>query len=207
MRSKLFAVVVALLCASASASGGREHRFTGKMIQYGETGLTVMGEEKEKIIVVSSLRHHYSLVLPYGVDWVVSEDDDPLLKGNSGLVNVTLSAEETDESPERHLQGVKARLSEPGRIKGLEKLELVTYRKEPVLRNVVDGEKASGSREFRGVKILNVFTAKRWGKVVYLLHLSRVIPAADAASTDEKPFMNFATVGFQVDFMRDNPKR
>jgi hypothetical protein len=206
MRSKLpAAVALALLCAHAGA--GEPHRFKGKMVQDGKTGLTIMGEQKDGIVIVTSLRHHYSLVLPWGVDWTLTEDDGALLKGSAGLVNLTLSAEESDESPERQLQGVKARLAEPGRVKGLEKLELITHRKEPVLRNVVDGEKASGSRDFRGVKVLNLFAAKRWGKVAYLLHLSRVIPSREAASFEEKALLNYATAGFQVDFMRDEAKR
>jgi hypothetical protein len=206
MRTKLpAAVALALLCAHAGA--GEPHHFKGKMVQDGKTGLTVMGEKKDGIVIVTSLRYHYSLVLPWGADWTLTEDDGALLKGNAGLVNLTLSAEESDESPERQLQGVKARLAEPGRVKGLEKIELITHRKEPVLRNVVDGEKASGSRDFRGVKVLNLFAAKRWGKVAYLLHLSRVIPSGEAASFDEKALLNYATVGFQVDFMRDEARR
>jgi hypothetical protein len=34
-----------------------------------------------------------------------------------------------------------------------------------------------------------------------------VIPSREAASFEEKALLNYATAGFQVDFMRDEAKR
>ena len=196
------ATLLAALCGSARA--GVEYRFTGELIQDPRTGFTVIGEKKDGIVAVTSARHHYSLVLPWGDDWKLTADEDgALLKGTSGLVNLTLSVAESDEPPERFLRSLQARLKDSGQLKGVEKSEVVTFRKEPVLRILVDAEAASGRREFRGVKMVHVHAAERVGNVVYLLHLSRVIPAEEARAFDDKLLLSFATVGFRADFMRE----
>jgi hypothetical protein len=200
----LAAAALTLLCGSALA--GQEVRFHGEPIQDAPSGLTVLGAKERGLVAVTSARHHYSLVLPYGEDWTFSVDEGALLKGSSGLLNVTLSEETADGSPERTLLGVKERLSEPGRVKGLEEVELTAFKKEPVLRTVVDARAATGADEFRGVKLFHVFGAKRSGKGAYLLHLSRVVPAAEAAAFDVKPLLSLVTTGFRVDFQQGDAK-
>ena len=203
MTRKLFAAAaLAALCTVARA--GQEFRFDGKTVQDPKTGFTVLGEKKDGIIAATSARDHYGLILPW-VDegWTFTVGDSPLLKGAGGLFNLTLSVEECDETAERHLKTVQQRLAEAGRMKGVEKSEIVTFGKEPVLRMRVDAATASGRTEFRGVKMIHLHAAERSGRFVYVLHLSRVIPAEEAASFDEKPLLSFATVGFRADFMRD----
>lgn len=204
-RTLLAAAVLSLLCGSALA--GEEYRFHGEPVQDASSGLTILGAKERGLVAVTSARHHYSLVLPYGEDWSFSVEEGALLKGRSGLLNVTLSEETADGSPDRTLAGVKERLSEPGRVKGLEKMELTAFKKEPVLRSVVDAHAATGSDEFRGVKLFHVFGAKRAGKGAYLLHLSRVVPAAEAAAFDVKPLLSLVTTGFRVDFPPGDEKQ
>ena len=202
MNRKPFAgTALALLCTVAVADP--ELRFSGKTVQDPKTGLTILGEEKDRAIAVTSLRDHYSLILPWTEDWRFTVGRSPLLKGASGLVNLTLSVEECDETARQHLETVQRQLAESGRLKGVEKSEIVTFRKEPVLLIVLDAAAASGSAEFKGVKMIHLHAAERVGRLVYVLHLSSVIPAEVAASFDEKPLLNFATLGFRADFMRD----
>lgn len=197
------AATLAALCAVARAG---EHRFTGETIQDGRTGLAVVGEKKDGIVSVTSTRHHYSLLLPWATDWEFTEDDSALLKGTSGMVTLTLSEEESAETPERHLRTLQARLGGSGRLKGVEKSEIVTFKKEPVLRILVDAEGASGKAEFRGMKLLHLHSAKRCGRLVYVLHLALVIPADEAKGYDDKLLRSFATVGFRADYLREAGK-
>lgn len=200
-RKLLAAAALAALCTAARA--GQELRFSGEMVQEPKSGFTVLGEKKDGIIAVTSAGHHYSLVLPWAGDWTFTLDDSPLLKGTSGLFNLTLSVEETGETPARYLRTVQARLADSGRMKGVEANEIVTFRKEPVLRIMVDAAGASGRSEFRGVKMIHLHAAERVGRLVYVLHLSRVIPAEEVGKFDDKLLLSFATVGFRTDFMRD----
>jgi len=200
IRRLLATAALASLCTVARA--GQQFRFHGEMIQDDRTGLTVIGEEKDRIVAVTSARHHYSLVLPWTEDWRFDVADAPLLKGTSGLLNLTLSVEECDESAKSHLRTLQARLAEGGRLKGVEKSEIISHRGEPVLRLVIDAAAASGKREFRGVKMVHLHAAERVGRLVYVLHLSRVIPADEAAQFDGRPLLSFATVGFRADFLR-----
>jgi hypothetical protein len=199
-RPLLAAAALLTLCTAARAD--QELRFRGEMVQEPKTGFTVLGEKKDGIIAVTSAAYHYSLVLPWQEEWTFTVGDSPLLKGSSGLVNLTLSVEECDESPEDHLRTVKARLADSGRMKGVERSEIVTFKKEPVLRMMVDAAQASGKREFRGVKMIHLHSVERVGRLVYVLHLSRVIPAEEVAKFDDKLMLSFATVGFRSDFMR-----
>lgn len=200
----LLAAALVTLCTAARA--GVEIRFSGEAVQESKSGFTVLGEPKEHVVAVSSARDHYSLILPWTEDWIFTLDDAPLLKGQSGLFNLTLSVEECDESPERHLRALQARLGQSGLLKGVEKSEIVTYKKEPVLRLVVDAEGASGRSEFRGVKLLHLHAVERVGRRCYVQHLSRVIPAEQAKSFDDKLLLSLVTVGFRADFMRgDRP--
>lgn len=204
IRQLLAAAALASLCTVARAD--QEQRFTGDMIQDERSGWTVVGEKKDGIVAVTSAQHHYSLLLPWTDDWSFTQGESPLLKGTSGLVNVTLSVEESDEPPARYLRALQARLTGSGRMKGVEKSELLEHRKEPVLRMMVDAAAASGSEEFRGVKLIHLHAAERVGGVVYVLHLSRVIPADEARTFDDKLLLSFATVGFRADFMREERK-
>jgi hypothetical protein len=204
MNQKLVAAAtLAALCAVARAG---EHRFTGETIQDGGTGFAVVGEKKDGIVSVTSARHHYSLLLPWATDWTFTEDDSALLKGTSGMVTLTLSEEESEATPERHLRTLQSRLSGSGRLKGVEKSEIVTFKREPILRILVDAEGASGRPEFRGMKLLHLHSAKRFGKLVYVLHLALVIPADEAKGYDDKLLRSLATVGFRADYLRDSAR-
>ena len=198
-------IVVDLIAIHAIPGAGAERKlsFTGKLVEEKKDGITIVGEKDKGLLAITSARFHYALILPYAENWVFTLGDSDLLKGNAGLVNLTLSAFNTDMTPGQYLEGQKKGLREPGRVKGLEKIEVMQFKNEPVLRNVVDAEIASGSEGFRGVKMINFFTAKRWGKVLYVLHLSRVLPPKDRKTFNEKMFLNMATAGFHVDFMRD----
>jgi hypothetical protein len=203
-RKHLVAAAIALLCTVARA--GSEYRFKGETIEDHRDGFTVVGKKDDGLLAVASNQLHYILMLPFAEDWTFTTGEPALLKGNSGLTNLTLSVEACAETPEQHLRTLQAALAKSGDLKGVEKSEVVTFRDEPVLRVVMDGEVASGKHELHGVKMVHFYTAKRWGRVVYVLHLSRVIPAKEVSAFDEKPLLSFVTLGFRVDFMREEGK-
>lgn len=199
----LLVVMLVALHAAQAVGAERTLRFTGKTVQEEAGGITILGRKDRGLLAVTSTRFHYALILPYAENWVFTLDDSSLLRGNSGLVNLTLSAFETDKKPAQFLEGYKKRLEQSERVKGVEKSEIITVNNEPVFRNVVDGEIVGGSAEFRGVKIVHFFGAKRRDSVIYLLHLSRVVPPKERESFKEKTFLDMVTAGFQVDFMKD----
>ena len=210
MRKAITAILLVVLVALHAAPGAGAERkiyFTGKLVEEQGDGITIVGEKDKGLLAISSARFHYALILPYAENWVFTLGDSDLLRGNAGLVNLTLSAFKTDKTPGQYLEGQKKWLREPGRVKGLEKIEVMQFKNEPVLRNVVDGEVAGGSEGFRDVKMINFFTAKRWGEILYVLHLSRVLPPKDRKTFDETMFLNMITAGFHVDFMRDEEER
>ncbi len=205
---KTVAVVFIFLCGMAlTAAAGEKLSFKGKMVQSDREGITIMGEKDDGLLIVTNLKYHYALMLPYAEDWVFTTGNPELLKGNAGLVNLTLWVKKSGKTPTQYLETHKKWLMEPGRTKGLETIEIITHKNQPVLRDIVDGEKAAGSGNFRGVKIVNFFSAKKWGKYIYVLHLSRVVPPEEKKSFDEKKFLNMITAGFHVDFMRDEGKK
>ena len=59
----------------------------------------------------------------------------------------------------------------------------------------------SGDQSFRGVKIYHFFTAKRWKQDLFTLHLSKVV--AHGETFNEKQYLGLVTMGFNVDFMRE----
>lgn len=200
-------VMVVTLQAAHAGETERTLRFTGKTVQEEAAGITILGKKDKGLLAVTSSRFHYSLILPYAEDWVFILDDSSLLRGNSGLINLTLSAVETDKKPAQFLEGYRKRLEQSERVKGMEKSEIITVNNDPVFRNVIDGEIAGGSAEFRGIKMVHFFGAKRRDSVMYLLHLSRVVPPTERETFTEKTFLDMVTAGFQVDFMKEEGKR
>jgi hypothetical protein len=203
--SRAFAAFVAVLLLVTAAEAAEKIRFTGSMVQDKRDGITIIGEKDSGLIAVTSLHFHYALMLPYAEDWTFTLEQGSLLRGNAGPVNLTLSAERNDETPGQHLERHKKDILSNPAAKGIGKIEVVTFKNEPVLWEVQDGEAASGDKAFRGVKIHHFFTAKRWEKDLYVLHLSKVVGPRD--TLDEKLFLNMVTKGFNVDFMREKEKK
>jgi len=203
--STAFAAFAGVLLLAMAAGSAETIRFTGSMVQDKRDGITIVGEKDSGLIAVTSLRFHYALMLPYAEDWTFTREQGSLLRGTAGPVNLTLSAERNNETPARHLERHKKDILSNPAAKGIGRIEVVTFKDEPVLREVQDGEAASGDARFRGVKVHHFFAAKRWEKDLYVLHLSKVVGPGDRL--DEKLFLNMVTKGFNVDFMRENGKK
>lgn len=166
-------------------------------------GITIIGDKDKKFIALTSLRHHYALVLPYTEDWVFTNGTDSLLRGNAGVINLTLTVEKTVETPQQHLETHRQAIRANPANKGIEKLEMITFKGEPVLTEIQDGAAASGNRTFQGVQVHHFFAAKNWKGALYVLHLSQVVSPKDQKSFDESMLLSMVTRGFSVDFMRE----
>ena len=145
-------------------------RFKGDVVVDDALGISVAPDEKKKVIGVLSSRYRYMLLLPYAEDWEFFREGQALLRGNSGLVNLTVSAYETDEKPEAHLAEKRQLLETTPAGRGITKMETVSFKGQQVLRNEVDG--GSYSSKFRGVTVVHYFVAKAAKGVLYELHLS-----------------------------------
>ncbi len=204
-RVLIAAFLLTQLLATAVARADENIYFKGRLVQDKRDGITIAGDKDKGLIAITSLRFHYSLVLPYAEDWVFTLEGGSLLKGHSGLINLTLSADRNDETPEQYLKTHKRLLLANPAVKGVEKMEMVAYKEEPVLREIQDGEAASGDKKFRGVRVYHFFTAKRWKRDLFLLHLSKVVPPKE--TFNEKQYLGLVTMGFGVDFMREGKKK
>ncbi len=204
--SKAFTVLFLIILFTATTASADENiYFKGKLVQDKRDGITITGEKEQGLIAITSLHFHYALILPYAEDWVFTLAEDSLLKGRSGRVNLTLSAEKSSETPEQHLKQRRKELLENKAVKGVEKMEIVEFKGMPVLREVQDGAAASGDRSFHGVKMYHFFAAKRWKEDLFVIHLSRVV--APGETFNEKQYLGMVTAGFNMDFMREGKEK
>jgi hypothetical protein len=200
LRTALLALLPVLLLA-ACAPTTRTISFTGLTARDEQDGIMITGDEEKGIIALANQSMHYGLVLPYAEDWVFTLEEGSLLKGRSGRINLRLTAERNQKTPEQYLKDRKKEFLANPRVKGVEKLDVILYKGEPVLREVQDGATASGDQALRGVKIYHFFTAKRWEQDLFVLHLSRAIALGETFK--EKQYLGMVTAGFNVEFMRE----
>ena len=196
----LAALVLVLAAPGPGVAKEKALRFKGELVTDEALGITVDADPAKTLVVVLSPRHRYGLVLPFAEDWEFFQEGQALLRGHSGLVNLTLAAFETDEKPEAHLQEKRKLLEAPPAGKGITRMEMVSFKGQQVLRNEVDG--GSFSSEFRGVTIVHYFVAKAAQGVLYELHLSVVVDPKKRAAFDDKAWLQYAVVGFNVGDLR-----
>ncbi len=148
------------------------------------------------LVAVLSERYRYGLILPYAKDWTFFREEHALLRGNSGVWNLTLAAWETDEKPADHLAEKEKLLRTTPAGKGITKMETRSWKGEQVLRNEVDA--GAFDKNFRGVTVVHYIVAKSAKGVLYELHLSVVVDPRKPAAFVDKDWMNYAAVGFNV---------
>lgn len=199
VKASLLVIVSALFLAACAPATGTIS-FTGLTVRDERDGITIAGDEEKGLIAITSMSHHYGLVLPYAEDWLFTLEEGCLLKGNSGRINLTLTAERRQETPEQHLKALQKELLANPAAKGVEKADVIEYKGEPVLREIQDGAAVSGDKSFRGVKIYHFFATKRWKQDLFVLHLSKVV--ANGETFNEKKYLGMVTAGFSMDFMR-----
>lgn len=197
MRKIVLAALAALVLVPALATAKEKVvRFRGAYVVDEDLGISVAGDEKEKLVAVLSPRYRYGLVLPYAKDWEFSREEHALLRGHSGLWNLTLAAWKTDEKPEDHLAEKKKLLETTPAGKGVKKLEVVPWKGARVLRDEVDG--GAFDPKFKGVTVVHYFATKAAKGVLYELHLSVVVDPKHRDAFVDRDWMNYAAVGFRV---------
>lgn len=171
-------------------------RFQGAVVADDALGISVAPDDAKKLVAVRSTRYRYGLVLPYAEDWEFFRDGPALLRGHSGLVNLTLTAFETEEKPDAHIEEKRQLLETTPAGKGITKMETVSFKGQQVLRNEVDG--GSYSSELRGVTIVHYFVAKAAKGVLYELHLSVIVDPGKGVAIDDQTWLQYLALGFMV---------
>lgn len=176
-------------------------RFTGEKVLDKATGLAVTADESGSVIAVTNSKYHYGLILPYSKEWVFDCDiEGHLLRGNSGLMNVTVDLTEYSGTPESYLEEHKDYLNEPGRVPGLVDSQIIPRNDFSVLKTKLDlGQVAE---EQQGKVQLNYFIAKKWENELYMLHYSDIIEEAKIQDYNEEDIFNQLEF-FKVDFLRE----
>lgn len=198
----VFAAVTAVLFFALAARAAEPIRFTGRNVDVPESGITIIGKKDLGVIGVCNQPLHYILFAPYAEDWTFWQEPGFLLRGNAGKVNLTLSAERNKETPTQRLERQKKDVERRQTAMGIQNIELVTHKDEPILRYGQDAATVTGHAGFKGVKIHHFFAAKRRGDFMYIIHLSKVV--GPEGTLDENEFRKMVTVGFHVDFMLDS---
>lgn len=198
-----FSLFIMVLVLALSGCSPNKAAFRGYSLIEREAGINVTAGAESDIIAVSSARHHYSIILPYSDKWDFSWKEGYLLIGRAGPVNVVLRATVTGGSPDAHLDRLKETLAQPGAVPGLESVRIVRYRGENVLITIVDGARATDSRALAGVKHLNVFSVRKWKNLLYRLNISMPYRKGSDSKELRRQFLDYATAGFSVSYMRD----
>jgi hypothetical protein len=185
-------------CASAPMPGNVQYR--GTDVTDDATGLIVQGDEKKSLIVVTSYRDHYALLLPYSTEWKFTVERGRRLRGTGGRFNVTLTIEASDLSPDAQMKYVRTWVSSDKNPLPPDRTELMSVNGETVLRTEINAERVD--KAFKGTKHINYYSAKNWKGTLYTLHISEVVPPEDAKKYSENRMRNYVTKGWSVDFMR-----
>ncbi len=192
----LLALAALLLAPSAGIAKEKTVRFKGAFVADDELGISVAPDGQKKLVAVLSPRYRYGLVLPYSAEWEFFREGEALLRGHSGLWNLTLAAWQMDEKPEDHLAEKKKLLETTPAGKGITKMEVVSWKGQQVLRNEVDG--GAFDESYRGVTVVHYFSMKSAKGVLYELHLSVVVDPKKKDAFVDADWMNYAALGFRV---------
>ena len=198
-----FSLFIMVLILALSGCSPNKAAFRGYSLTEREAGINVTAGAGGDIIAVSSARHHYSIILPHSDKWDFSWKEGYLLIGRAGSVNVVLRATVTGDSPEAHLGRLKETLEQPGAVPGLESARIVRHRGEKVLVTIVDGARATDSKALDGVKQLNVFSVRKWENLLYRFNISVPYRKGSNSKKLRRQFLDYATAGFSVSYMRD----
>jgi hypothetical protein len=194
------AAIVALLALgllpAAAAGGERPFRYRGGFVEDETLRIAVNASDDKRAIVVLSQAYGYAAILPYAEDWEFWSEDGALLRGNSGPVNLTITAYRSKEPPEALLAARKRHLETTEAGKGIRRMEIVSFKGRKVLRNEVDG--GTFDPRFRGATVVHYFSARGEKGVVFLLHLSVVLDPKRREGFDDKEWLGYAALGFNA---------
>jgi hypothetical protein len=185
------------------ATGYAEKRaiyFYGKKVFDAERQITIIPGGDKEAVVISNLPYHYALVLPYSEEWKFTEDDRGILKGQAGPVNLTLTIYQSELPASAILSKVEERVLSHSHVIPIDNAKLIKYPAQDVYFAQNSAEKIDNV--FKGVKMYNYFTVKKWKNIVYEYHLSRIFRPEELDRFDENKFLKFLTSGFVVDFAR-----
>jgi hypothetical protein len=188
--TSLFIVLLSVACYAGQLN------FSGDLTQDPESGVTIMAQDG--IVIISNDLDHYALVLPYEGDWGFSFETGSYLKGNSGRVNVSLNISESNAHVDDYLTALIAKLNSKSNPVRIKESKIIEYKNHKILKTVIDGEQINES--FKGVNHINYYSFKLRGDSLYKLHISKVVKNNEMKKFEEEKFLQFASLGFMVDF-------
>lgn len=197
----IIAASMTLMASVETPAKPKKVRFTGKHLFEKRTGLTVLPTDDRSDLALTSIHHHYWVILPYSETWVFETDYDLPLWGNDETYNVSIAVvpKDTDEVADclrRVLERVQG--SNDIELRDPEFLEafgrpILRYRARPALLSDDDGN----------MWFWNYWTAAPRESSWYVLHVSTAAMSGTPSHEDDAAVLEMLGMGFGADFDLD----
>jgi len=196
----LAAVALTCLVSQDTVAKTKKVHFKGKQLFEKRTGLTVLPDDDRTDVMVSSIHHHYRLVLPYSENWLFETDHDlPLLaQDDTYTVSIAIVPKDGDTASER-LQLILKRLRGSAGTELRDPTFLKAYER-PILR--YKARFASLPKEFGDTApwVWNYWTAVSRESDWYVLHVSTEAESDIPPDEKDPTVLKRLGAGFGADF-------
>ena len=192
-------LTLTLALGVAAEAKPRQLEFHGKQLYERKTGLTVIPDEIQEHVIVSSRRHHFWVVLPYSESWILETGKKVPLVARDDSYSVSVSiVRRKEEDPAEHLARLLEELQASKHTEVREGVLLHSHGR-PVLRyqarDADPGDASPWHWHYRSV-------APQGGHW-YVLELSFPSAGELADAVDVERVLDILGAGFGADFQLD----
>ena len=176
--------------------------FNGSFIFNEESGISVIPAKNDDIILITSLKYHYAVILPYAENWEITFDEKNVLLANNKIIYVTLELLKSDDkSSEQYLKKIMQDLLENKDKNYIIETEIFYHNNDHVLVTVVDTYSLMNDDKYKGIVQLNYYATKTYRDERFQLHMS-FMQKKSKVELINIPMFDYLTIGFNLDFAR-----
>lgn len=202
MRIKIF-VLFLLMLVLINADKFKSIHFKGDFVFDIESGISILPDENKEIIAVTSLIHHYALILPFSPKWEIILDEKYALLANNESLNVSLElVKNNNESSEKFLENLMKGYVENKAKYGISKVLIIDYKNDFILLIIVDIHLLDKNIKDKEVKQIIYFSTKTYKYERFIMSLS-FNQRLDQVDLNNPDILNYLTIGFNIDFERE----
>jgi len=198
---KKIAFLIMILCVPVSSSS-KLVKHNDKTVFDDVTGTTVMVDGKKHNMIITNLKYHFAIVLPYFDDYKIQIDEQNyILLVNGSKLNLSLEIFKNEgEDTKVYLNNLDNFYKSNKAKYGIETTKLSKYANDYILTTLADVSLIMKNNSFKGIKQVNYYTTKTYENERFKLHLS--IISKDKMNLDDTAMFDYITKGFNVDFER-----
>lgn len=180
---------------------GKKIRFIDKTVFDNQTGTTVMTDEKKSAMIITNLKYHYALILPYYNNWDIdAEGEKYLIFLNHEKLHVSLEIfKNKSDSSKEYLEALERELLNNKDKLGIELTKIIQYKDDYILITQVDVNSVIKNENYKGIKQINYYSTKHYNSERYKLHISELRKVSEVELSNTELF-NYLTLGFRIDF-------